>query len=681
MMWSRSKSDIDTKEKIHIFPLSANSNMETGDIPHLSAYYKYLDAAFAEPRIHNMAVTGGFGIGKSSVLQSYEKNIGTNATKAGKNKCPLHFLYISLGSYSDTIYHENMERTSENDGANNDMKSKNGMDHLSAIERRILVQIYSRFHEKDLPSTSFQLIGESIKGLQPISVLCGILTFLILVLIFYKELGDILNLLPLPSWTGTVEPWIHFIIMFIVIVFVACIAYVGCSKLLPRIKINNLSFESDNIKTQMEVQACESYLDLYSMELVYCLEQIADKIGRTVIFEDMDRMPSDICNSVFTSLREINYLINLRLKEDRPMRFIYVINDEVLANMEYSKFFDYVMPIFPVLNEKTSYTIFKQNLELTDKNIITSLGLKQEAEQRYREKYFSMVESDGKESISYIVAPLLNDYRLMYTILNEYSVMLSIYYENHPGNITKEDAVYILAFAIYKNIYAEDYNKIRTHRSRVFHDSTDEISSSDYQDGIIMKLRKAGFLNIRCLYYAGFNETYVSEALKSKLENEQLDVNSKIDLIGMITSEECFKVTGEYCCDLLSSQAFNSYIELIHAIIKCVNRNNYSDTSWFFQDHNVMVCLECLEGLQDDEIKKFFQLSGIDEPQTETVFNDCKAFNPEHISGWTDRRAKIYGMGIKNVKPEVMIRVMKEDGTLQREKLQSYCSYVPKEKD
>ena len=54
-----------------IFPLSCDPALE--ETEEREIYYKYLDSAFDEPRIHNIGIAGGFGVGKSSLLRSYEK--------------------------------------------------------------------------------------------------------------------------------------------------------------------------------------------------------------------------------------------------------------------------------------------------------------------------------------------------------------------------------------------------------------------------------------------------------------------------------------------------------------------------------------------------------------------------------------------------------------------------------
>ena len=52
-----------------IFPLSCDPELE--ETEEREIYYKYLDSAFDEPRIHNIGIVGGFGVGKSSLLSVF----------------------------------------------------------------------------------------------------------------------------------------------------------------------------------------------------------------------------------------------------------------------------------------------------------------------------------------------------------------------------------------------------------------------------------------------------------------------------------------------------------------------------------------------------------------------------------------------------------------------------------
>ena len=45
-------------------------------------------------------------------------------------------------------------------------------------------------------------------------------------------------------------------------------------------------------------------------------------------------------------------MLNQRLQGEKYVRFIYVIKDEVLNELQHAKFFDYILPIVPGMNKK-----------------------------------------------------------------------------------------------------------------------------------------------------------------------------------------------------------------------------------------------------------------------------------------------------------------------------------------
>lgn len=180
-----------------IFPLSPDPTLkETERLPQIGLYRKYLHAAFVNSRISNIAVTGGFGIGKSSVIRSLEQslrgkqmtndsNISSTKTacprifkRAQENSCKdKGFLYVPLGSFML---------------APPDEKEKNSTPEINVIERRLLLQIYARFHRKDLPLSCFRLIPEDFKKHRTTAILCGFIVCSILLLFFHEVLGYLL---------------------------------------------------------------------------------------------------------------------------------------------------------------------------------------------------------------------------------------------------------------------------------------------------------------------------------------------------------------------------------------------------------------------------------------------------------------------------------------------------------
>ena len=134
---------------------------------------------------------------------------------------------------------------------------------------------------------------------------------------------------------------------------------------MPSIKAKQITIKANSFEATCEREACDSYIDQHATELVYCLEKIARKINYTVIIEDLDRVDPAIFYEIFARLREINNLVNLRLAHKarkKWMRFVYVVNDSAVSQLDYSKFADVIIPVFPELNENTSEMILMNSI-------------------------------------------------------------------------------------------------------------------------------------------------------------------------------------------------------------------------------------------------------------------------------------------------------------------------------
>jgi hypothetical protein len=92
----------------------------------------------------------------------------------------------------------------------------------------------------------------------------------------------------------------------------------------------------------------------------------------------MDRFNSNV---IFERLREVNNLVNVhkynnkkrhklinkifrgKEKQYKPLRFFYLLRDDVFVTKDRTKFFDYIIPIVPVLDGTNSYDQFIRHLK------------------------------------------------------------------------------------------------------------------------------------------------------------------------------------------------------------------------------------------------------------------------------------------------------------------------------
>ena len=71
----------------------------------------------------------------------------------------------------------------------------------------------------------------------------------------------------------------------------------------------------------------------------------------------MDRFNA---NRIFERLREVNTLANIQLQKEnkKVLRFFYLLRDDIFVSKDRTKFFDYIMPVVPVVDGSNSYDQF-----------------------------------------------------------------------------------------------------------------------------------------------------------------------------------------------------------------------------------------------------------------------------------------------------------------------------------
>ena len=632
-----------------LVPLSYDADLkETDD---LKIYYQYLDEAFAEPRICNMAVSGSHGIGKSSILHSYDKKRQQrrDEEKKGVKKRILgmisrisilknyikvdepHFLYVSLGKYI-------------NNTAEKDEEEKN------IIERRILLQIYSRFHKRDIEAGRFDMIQEPSCFGRLNANLGGLLILMILLLIFYQPLGSLIKSVVgksclLLKWKTQIHIFLYMIVFAAVVVIGRHLIYY----MLTQMHLKNIAVKSDNTEIDIERSACEDYLDLYATELIYCLEQIADKVDRTVVFEDMDRLNQKDCIEIFSRLREINYMLNQRLQGDKYVRFIYVIKDEVLNELQHAKFFDYILPIVSSINEKSSEDIFRQNLDKVNQRL----------QKRYKNLKIESIMFDAKEkkeeSLVYIVAPYIRDYRLQYTILNDYSLLMELHCANNRNSLYVLAAEAILALAVYKNMWPKQYDRITSGKSGVVFDGN--ISENEELAEKLVNQRKQ-YLRYENFCYMGYSK----EKLLSNIRKYILDAKTVDQQISRIHSFPDDEMYAEALADIVEeilprkaeANDINESARLLEALIRFYLRTESFFLGLYLYDHEIRLYLKALSRLSDSDWKKYIKLTieeyiGIVESDPFDAFEEC--LNIEFIAkitDWTEKEIEIFIYGTNN---------------------------------
>ena len=367
-----------------------------------------------EKDIKNIALSGTYGSGKSSILKTFQE-INNNEN--------LKFLNISLATFKEEV--EGREKTITNEELElNDYtqnKTTNGTDktinykkdQLRLIELSILQQIFYHEEYDNIPDSRFK----KIRSLNPQEVqeTTWLLFGLIFVLYTFFNFQFLRTLINLP------EPklWFAYILQGLLVVgglvlsFYFLRAVVGFSQ---KLTISKLNFQ--NLEIQVADKIDKSILNNHLDEILYFFEVTEYNV---VIIEDLDRFEQ---TEIFTKLREINLLINNSKSINRTVTFIYAIRDEMFKDKDRTKFFDFIIPVIPVINYSNS------NEQLT----------------RALEKFEYSLSTELIDQVAFYV----DDMRLLYNIVNEFH----IYFQKFKGEKYQNK---LFAIIVYKNIYPEDF--------------------------------------------------------------------------------------------------------------------------------------------------------------------------------------------------------------------------------
>lgn len=539
------------EDPVTIFPFSASDELGAEDQPAIDVYKRYLRSAFENANIRNIFVTGDYGVGKSSIIRTFEKEY--------RGESPNRFLYISLGEYGEEIAPASDDRlpkepetggspppsgiTASAPAGPSEAAAEGKKNRQSFLERRMLLQIYSCFQKKDLPDSSFRMIPEpdshSVKIAMCLLVCCILMGFFLL---YFDALAELLVLVfGSRLLTPRLMNFLHLCVYGLTIVSFVCFARYTVLNLISKLRMSAFTVKLDTIEASCEREACETYIDHYTTEIVYCLKKIADLINYTVVIEDLDRVDAKIFFDIFTRLREINYLVNNRLEREgaaERMRFVYVASDIMVGQLRHTKFADFVLPVFPRLNEATAENLLTSKLKGAHESLRTDLDDKWKCDES------AFLAHDGIVSI---ISPYIIDFRLQNAILNEYSLLIRLYHAANPDETV--DAVIaqsILAVVVYKNLLPVDYSRFFSGKSAVL--PSFKKLPDDRMNALFDTLTKRGFLTIRCLYYAGFKRSDIVGMYQKHLKKDaEAVLKAQYQRRPGHLDEEFWDALREYC--------------------------------------------------------------------------------------------------------------------------------------
>ena len=496
--------------KRFFYKSSVNNKLQslapTDDAEKVESYLKNLSWALLNSKsIKNIAIAGPYGAGKSSIIDTYIK----------KNKFTHKYLKISLATFQDL--------KEDNDTT----KTKDELERL--IELSLLQQFF--YHEKDseIPDSKFQKTKKKNKLTLFIYVLLIILFCISFAFVFQNNtVSDFISkYMPffdeISSLLERNEIFKTIASIYILLFVSACIYRLV--KL--AVSISALKFSVPHAEIEIGKEISKSALNTYLDEILYFFSVSKYEV---VFIEDLDRFEQ---SDIFVKLRELNQLINNSRKVKQDVVFVYAIKDDMFMNKERTKFFDFIIPVIPVINNSNSkdklQTVLKSSLYTISEDLISDISI------------------------------FIDDMRLLYNIVNEFYL-----YEQILGKseLSKDN---LLAIITYKNLFPKDFvdlmknegslykainkkidyiNKRRAEIDEQIKDVQNQITNSKNQMQKNIKELRLMYISIAAENLMNNGGQYFTNASGNRLNILQLVEDANFELFK--TDKVCYKRMNTY---------------------------------------------------------------------------------------------------------------------------------------
>lgn len=375
-----------------------------------------------EEHIRNIALTGPFGSGKSSVLITLMEDF------AKEHK----FLPISLATLQANEEQKASDEKQDTSAELTDGEKEKRIENLNRkIEYSILQQIIYREKTRTVPNSRFRKIVHLSNRELIIYPLYCVLTLVCFLVLFEPNFARVDSIYDFFSWGSTwntifdlaASTWLLFALYVIA-------RYVF--KSYSNSKLNKFNLKEGEIEIIEDNSIFNKHLD----EILYFFQVTEYNV---VIIEDLDRFGTP---NIFLKLRELNQLINESKIVGRHITFVYAIKDDIFKDEERTKFFDFITTVIPVINPSNSKDKLKSALE---------------------------AKGCGNDGISdedlSEMAFFIQDMRILTNIVNEYKQYRDKLCEASDFKLNKTK---LLGMIVYKNYYPQDFALLHRREGKIY---------------------------------------------------------------------------------------------------------------------------------------------------------------------------------------------------------------------
>lgn len=399
--------------------LEYNNLAPIDDIPKDSEYLNALMWAFEDEKVRNIAISGPYGSGKSSIIETLLKN-NKNIKKRS--------ISVSMASFAS-------EQSDSSKSNPNKTSQRENTIEMRMLEEGILKQLFYKVDYSKIPQSRYRKIhkigiGKVYTLLVPIIFLAVFWSAVFArdkIGAFVSEVENICALFEMTMLKSVIT------IGLIAILTIILLANIILS-LLSNVRIKEIKLPANTVVERK--QDPDSIFSKNTDEIMYFFEVTKYEY---VFFEDIDRFDNI---EIFVKLRELNTLINNYDNIKRRVRFIYAVKDDMFNCEDRTKFFDFIIPVIPAANATN----------VADEMI----------------KMLKVEKGDKQHDISkeYImdIAPFIPDMRTLLSINNEFIMYKMMLQKKQDLNLMDED---ILSLIIFKNIYPNDFAELQLERGIV----------------------------------------------------------------------------------------------------------------------------------------------------------------------------------------------------------------------
>jgi hypothetical protein len=411
-------------------------------------YFGAIETALTGPgseSVKNLALSGGYGVGKSSILGEVARRHGGSAIT----------ISLSTLGFSD--------KPTDTKGL-----AKTASTRTNRIQKEIVKQLLYSQDPIKMPGSRYKRVTR-FRFWREVGFAALVAVPLTLVFFLSGWSASLGSLVRLP--TDGVD-WINIPIFFAALAFV-----VGIRKVMHnRINIERISAGGATIALSAQ---SATFFDEYLDEIVYFFERTNIDL---VIFEDIDRFDDP---HIFEALRALNSLLNgAKQLNGSVIRFVYAIKDSIfdelgqraaqealdgetddkkrarpekaskdeaeleLARANPTKFFDQVIPVVPFVTHLSARNLLKNSLD-------------GEAKEDGGKPEGGIEHSVSNEFID-LVGRHLADMRLIKNIRNEFAIFRQRIIVDGSLDLSDDG---VLAMVLYKSTHLSDFERIKHRQS------------------------------------------------------------------------------------------------------------------------------------------------------------------------------------------------------------------------